>query len=266
MEVSFEPNAQRPDSIYSRRNRPRTDGKHIFVSHYTQTAGLILYHQHVLFSVRRHRGGSVAHQPTRNEAPRSTKGYAAEGNPLSTAQANAAIHTGARLNKRPLPNLSIVRQPRHASASITPTTDIDGYQMPPRAPHTTIIKVSSKTPFMAIIKRTRHALDNGPQRTKGLPLTARIAALGVAAGRSVESQGVITDALDDVVLVATGKAIQRAFEAAFFLRRNKELTVVFRTRTVSAIDDIVMDDDEADEEDQVRVRHVSCVEIGVRWK
>ncbi|KAK0633857.1 Rpp20 subunit of nuclear RNase MRP and P-domain-containing protein [Immersiella caudata] len=177
------------------------------------------------------------------------------------------IPQGAKLNKRPLPNLPIVRQSRNATASDAPTADLDGYQMPPRAAHTTVIKVTAKTPFMAIIKRAQKALDNGPQKTKGLPLTSRIAALGVNSGGSKDqSQGVTTDALDDVVLIATGKAIQRAFEAAFFLRRNKELLVTFRTRTVSAIDDIMMDDDEADVEDQVRVRQISCVEIGVRWK
>jgi ribonuclease P/MRP protein subunit POP7 len=177
------------------------------------------------------------------------------------------VCVGAKLIKRPLPNLSIVRQLRNAGASNAPTTDIDGYQMPPRAAHTTVIKVTAKTPFMAIIKRARQALDIGTQKTKGLPLTAQVAALEVNARKSKEqSQGVIADALDDVVLVATGKAIQRAFEAGFFLRRNKELLVIFRTRTVSAIDEIVMDDDEADVEDQVRVRQISCVEIGVRWR
>ncbi|KAK0655292.1 Rpp20 subunit of nuclear RNase MRP and P-domain-containing protein [Cercophora newfieldiana] len=181
----------------------------------------------------------------------------------------ASLPKRAKLIKRPLPSPRVFRQAaKNSSASNAPTADIDGYQIPPRAAHTVIIKVASKTPFMAIIKRVKHALDNGPQKTKGLPLTARIAAIGVNAGKNKEqSQGPIADALDDVVLIATGKAIQRAFEAAFLLRRNKELVVIFRTRTVSSIDDIVMDDDdEADEEDQVRVRHVSCVEIGVRWK
>ncbi|KAK0654939.1 hypothetical protein B0T16DRAFT_432592 [Cercophora newfieldiana] len=154
----------------------------------------------------------------------------------------ASLPKRAKIIKRPLPSPRVFRQAaRNSSASNAPTADIDGYQIPPRAAHTVIIKVASKTPLMAIINR----------KTKGLPLTARIAAI---------------DALDDVVLIATGKAIQRAFKAAFLLRRNKELVVIFRTRTVSSINDIVMDDDEADEEDQVQVRHVSCVEIGVRWK
>jgi len=129
-----------------------------------------------------------------------------------------------------------------------------------------VIKVSSKTPFMAIVRRARAALDNGPQKMKGLPLMARIAALGVREGRGKEElRGPVTDALDDVVLVGTGKAIQRALEVGCFFRRNKDLTVVFRTRSVAAIDDIVMDDEDVDEEDQVRLRHMSCVEVGIRW-
>jgi ribonuclease P/MRP protein subunit POP7 len=178
------------------------------------------------------------------------------------------------LIKRPLPNLSIVRQLRKASVSHAPTTDLDGYQLPPRAAHTILIKVTAKTPLVATIKRARKALDLAPgtQKTKGLPLTQRIESLAVNTSNSKEqSQGGISDALDDVVLVATGKAIERAFQAAFILRRNKELIVIFRTRTVSSIDDIVIDDDDdngadVDMEDQVRVRHMSCVEIGVRWK
>lgn len=179
----------------------------------------------------------------------------------------AALPKGARLRKRPLPSLTIGRQLRNARTSNATARDLDDYQLPVRAAHTVVIKVTAKTPFMAIIKRARHALDNGPQKTKGLPLTARIESLGVGSGGKTreQAQGFITDTLDDVVLIATGRAIQKVLEVGSFMRRNEELVVVFRTRTVSAIDDIEMDED-VDMEDQVRVRQVSCVEVGVRWK
>ncbi|KAK0726014.1 Rpp20 subunit of nuclear RNase MRP and P-domain-containing protein [Lasiosphaeris hirsuta] len=187
---------------------------------------------------------------------------------------------GSRIHKRSLPSLSHTRrQPAKGAATNSsssssssssaqlPGCDLDGYRMPPRAPHTVLIKVTSSAPFMSLVKRVRAGLDTGPQKTKGLPLTARIAALGVggAAATIEEARGPITDAFDDVVLVATGRAIQKALEVGAFFIRNKELVVLFRTRSVAAIDDIVAEDEDADVEDQVRVRHVSCVEVGIRW-
>ncbi len=121
---------------------------------------------------------------------------------------------------------------------------------------------------MAIVKRVHAALENGPQKTKGLPLTARIAALGVQGKDKGKQQGAVADCLDDVVLVATGKAIQKALEVGMYYKRRErgELVVVFRTRTVEGVDDLVANDDDAEEEDGVRMRHVSCVEVGLRWK
>jgi len=120
---------------------------------------------------------------------------------------------------------------------------------------------------MSVVKRVRKALENGPQKTKGLPLTARIAALEVEKDQKAKeaNMGPIGDALDDVVLIGTGRAIQKAVEVGCFFTREKDLLVIPRTRTLTAIDDIEMDDDEADVEDGVRTRHVSCIEVGIRW-
>lgn len=121
---------------------------------------------------------------------------------------------------------------------------------------------------MSLVKRARKALENGPQKTKGLPLTARMAALETRKGGKSEAtgnDGFIEDALDDVVLIATGKAIQKVIEIGCFFQREKELIVSTRTRTLQAIDDVVMQDEDAEEEDQVRVRNVSCIEVGIRW-
>lgn len=77
--------------------------------------------------------------------------------------------------------------------------------------------------------------------------------------------------MDDVVLVATGRAIQRAVEVGGFFTRERELVVLVRTRTLRAIDDVVVgggddeEDGEGEGEDQVRVRNLSCVEVGIRW-
>ncbi|KAK4157400.1 Rpp20 subunit of nuclear RNase MRP and P-domain-containing protein [Chaetomidium leptoderma] len=191
------------------------------------------------------------------------------------------IPNGSRIQKRPLAGPSPFSRPRinpsssSSSNLLSTTADPDGYTPPPRATHTTVIKVSSGATFMSLVRRVRKALEKAPshQTTKGLPLAARIAALKVAkpgtAGSSSSSSrhwgGIIEDALDDVVLVATGRAIEKAVDVGGFFTREKELVVLVRTRTLQAVDDVVAVDEEADVEDQVRVRNVSCVEVGMRW-
>ncbi|KAK3311642.1 Rpp20 subunit of nuclear RNase MRP and P-domain-containing protein [Chaetomium strumarium] len=183
-----------------------------------------------------------------------------------------AIPKGTRIQKRPLPGPS----PSHSRSNSAVTFDQDGYHPPPRATHTAVIKVSSGASFMSLVKRVRKALEKTPQSatTKGLSLAARVATLKVAKPNSATSginssksqKAGIEDALDDVVLVATGKAIQKAVEVGAFFTRERELVVLVRTRTLQAVDDVVVEDeDTADVEDQVRVRNVSCIEVGIRW-
>jgi ribonuclease P/MRP protein subunit POP7 len=71
--------------------------------------------------------------------------------------------------------------------------------------------------------------------------------------------------LDDVVLVATGRAISKAVDVAGLFTREKDLLVLMRTRSLKAVDDVVAEDEEGDLEDEVRVRYLSCLEVGIRW-
>ncbi|KXX82329.1 Ribonucleases P/MRP protein subunit POP7 [Madurella mycetomatis] len=190
--------------------------------------------------------------------PRESRGRKAVG----------GMTLGSRIQKRPLPGPSLAFKATNTLPTTAPAADSDGYIPPPRAAHTAIIKVSASASFMSLVKRARKALENGPQKTKGLPLTARMAALETRKSGKSEaagSEGFIEDALDDVVLIATGKAIQKVIEIGCFFQREKELIVSTRTRTLQAIDDVVMQDEDAEEEDQVRVRNVSCIEVGIRW-
>jgi len=138
---------------------------------------------------------------------------------------------------------------------------------------------------MSIVKRARKALDArslNREKTKGLPLTARIAALEVDKGTSsaadggeAKGDGCVQDALDDVVLVGTGKAIAKLIDLGAFFMSEKELMVLVRTRSVKSIDDVIpRDDDEAEDADvdeepeqqTSRIRYISCMEVGIRWK
>lgn len=214
--------------------------------------------------------GATAPPPLINrpeaKLPALPKGTTPPPPPRPVASPLTPLLPGSRVHKRPLPFPSV----RTTARAFGPDFDLDGYRMPPRAPHTVVIKVSASTPFMAAVKRARNALETGPQTTKGLPLTARIAALGVDAAKAGEAVlGPVSDALDEVVLVATGRAIAKALEVGMFLKRNKELVVVVRTRTVAAIDDVVMggvEEEEGGGEEEVRVRQLSCVEVGIRHR
>lgn len=137
---------------------------------------------------------------------------------------------------------------------------------------------------MSLVKRVRKGLESRSslsrqQSTKGLPLTARIAALDTTGGGGNKEGGgnglgPVEDALDDVVLVATGRAIQKAVEVGCFFTRERDLMVLLRTRTVRGVDDVVRAEEEdggedgsaEEEESGARVRAVSCVEVGVRWR
>lgn len=137
---------------------------------------------------------------------------------------------------------------------------------------------------MAVVKRVLKAVENGPQKTKGLPLSARIAALGVgggatdrSGGRDAGKEGAERDGDDEVLVVGTGRAIEKTLNVAAWLDRRKELKVSLRTRSVGAVDDVVPvvgeegdaqggDGEDLVAEDMTRVRWVSCLEVGVRMR
>ncbi|AEO61211.1 hypothetical protein MYCTH_2311157 [Thermothelomyces thermophilus ATCC 42464] len=181
------------------------------------------------------------------------------------------IPHGSRVRKRPLPGPSPSARPR-TTGPLSPdelraSADSNGYIPPPRAPHTAVIKISSGASFMSLVRRARKALDKAPsaQATKGQSLAARVAALNKAAARDGNKGPTTGEVADDVLLVATGKAIGLAVDLAGFFSREKNLAVLMRTRTLSAVDDVVAIDEDADVEDQVRVRYVNCLEVGLRW-
>lgn len=172
------------------------------------------------------------------------------------------------------------------------------------------VYVSAKTPFMAVVKRVRKALENSggghPRSTRGLPLTARVAALSTggrtSSGRQSDESEVSDDgssnkaADDEVVILGSGRAIEKTLNVAAWFQRQTDCRVSLRTRSVAAIDDIVLgraqemhdkgeaaegddadaeveaddadgeQEDDDDAEDHARVRMVSCLEVAVRLR
>jgi ribonuclease P/MRP protein subunit POP7 len=157
---------------------------------------------------------------------------------------------------------------------------------------------------MGIVKRVRKALEKGgaqPRSTRGLPLTARVAALSTG-GRSTSSRGGNNsdDGPDgtgesdegEVIVVGTGRAIEKTLNVAAWFQKQSDCQVSLRTRSVAAVDDIVLgranntnadgdwdidadpDDADGEQEDEVdpdaeehsRIRMMSCLEVSVRLR
>lgn len=121
---------------------------------------------------------------------------------------------------------------------------------------------------MGVVKRVSKLLDNAPSgirgsSTKGLPLNARIAALSTGGG-----DGQVKEK-DEVLVRGTGRAIAKTLHVAAHFNRQSGFNVSLRTMTTGAVDDVVREGDDAGEEggfaeeEESRVRMVSCLEVGV---
>ncbi|KAH7261211.1 Rpp20 subunit of nuclear RNase MRP and P-domain-containing protein [Fusarium redolens] len=147
-----------------------------------------------------------------------------------------AISEGARVEKRPLTR-----------------------RQPPASSKSRIIYVSSKTPFMAVVKRARKQLDASLKTTGAAPkhasLHSRVEALQRTSGGDADS-AVVT-------LTGTGKAIEKTLAVASWFEQEGDCEVEITTGTVGTVDDVVAG---GDEEDQSRLRKLSCLEVRIKLK
>ncbi|WZH41809.1 Rpp20 subunit of nuclear RNase MRP and P-domain-containing protein [Fusarium acuminatum] len=146
------------------------------------------------------------------------------------------IPQGARIEKRPLTR-----------------------RQPPASSKSRIIYVSSKTPFMAAVKRARKQLD-ASLKTEGAAskyasVNSRVEALKRTGGGDTDSA---------VVTVAgTGKAIEKTLAVAGWFEQEGDCDVEVMTSTIGTVDDVVAD---GDDEDESRLRKLSCLEVRIKLK
>ncbi|KKY33229.1 hypothetical protein UCDDA912_g06828 [Diaporthe ampelina] len=135
---------------------------------------------------------------------------------------------------------------------------------PPLSPKHPIIYIATKSPFMGVVSKVRHALQKAPssRSTKGLPLAARMAALN--------SPPPSSDRLEEEVLVrGTGRAMAKALHIAAWFGKQSEYVVNVRTMSLETVDDVVVDEDGAEDEggfgaeEESRARMVNCLEVGI---
>lgn len=89
---------------------------------------------------------------------------------------------------------------------------------------------------------------------------------GKGAGRSEEGNATGKPA-EEVVLKATGKAIEKGLRIAMWWMSQGDVRVTIRTSSVAAIDDVVerngVEGEGGDVEIESRVRRTSCLEVGL---
>ncbi|KAF4986492.1 hypothetical protein FDECE_15919 [Fusarium decemcellulare] len=147
------------------------------------------------------------------------------------------IPQGARIEKRPLTR-----------------------RQPPASSKSRIIYVSSKTPFMAVVKRARKQLDTSLRTASAAPKYAsvqmRVRALQEAGNREDADSAVVT-------VMGTGRAIEKTLAVASWFEEEGDCEVEIKTGTVGAVDDVVGDEDV---EDESRLRKLSCLEVSIKLK
>ncbi|KAI0204179.1 Rpp20 subunit of nuclear RNase MRP and P-domain-containing protein [Astrocystis sublimbata] len=145
------------------------------------------------------------------------------------------------------------------------------------------IHVSAKTPFRSVTTRVRKQLDKNLRRSadsratftnklsqkKSTSLSDRVrriqkqsrdAATG-GLGLGLENSG-------EVLVLGTGRAIQKVAEVALFFQKQQDCIVQLRTGSVAAVDDLVSKDEEDGLEGDVteRARMMSSLEASIRLR
>ena len=68
----------------------------------------------------------------------------------------------------------------------------------------------------------------------------------------------------EVLVTGTGRALEKVLGVAGWFEGQGDCVVEIRTGTVGTVDDVV--DEDGEEEEESRVRRVSCLEVVVRLK
>ncbi|KAH7037174.1 Rpp20 subunit of nuclear RNase MRP and P-domain-containing protein [Microdochium trichocladiopsis] len=140
------------------------------------------------------------------------------------------------------------------------------------------IHVSPKTPFRSITARVRKQLDKNLRQAssstsvfanrlasrKHASLDERVRAIQRHAGDS----GIGVESSGEVLVLGTGRAIEKVVVVAGFFQKQKDCVVRLRTTTIGAIDDVVAEGDEEEEgfQGDTRLRMLSALEVSIKLK
>ncbi|KAI1421787.1 Rpp20 subunit of nuclear RNase MRP and P-domain-containing protein [Xylaria sp. FL1777] len=144
------------------------------------------------------------------------------------------------------------------------------------------IHVSTKTPFRSVTTRVRKQLDKYLHQSASSrsAFTNKLsqkknASLGERVRRIQEqSQNTTTGGLGlglensgEVLVLGTGRAIQKVTEVALFFQKQPDCVVQLRTRSVAAVDDVISKEEDGLEGDvSERTRMMSSLEASIRLR
>lgn len=147
------------------------------------------------------------------------------------------------------------------------------------------IHVSPKTPFRSVTARVRKQLDknlrtassstavfaNQLASRKHASLDERVRAIqrhGSSSGAGGnDDSGIGIESSGEVLILGTGRAIEKVLTVASFFQKQKDCIVRLRTTTIGAVDDIVVGDDEDDGfQGDSRLRMVSALEVSIKLR
>jgi len=131
-----------------------------------------------------------------------------------------------------------------------------------------IVYVSASSPFIAVIKRVRKLLSHIEGRAAGPIAFAarnpRDILRQIEDGVGGRGKGGKAAREEEVVMKATGKAIEKLLGLVLHFQGQDDVKVTVRTGSVGAIDDVVNKDSvDGDEEEGSRVRRTSTLEVGI---
>jgi ribonuclease P/MRP protein subunit POP7 len=141
-----------------------------------------------------------------------------------------------------------------------------------------IIYISSTSPFISSIKRIRKYLSQIEARASAsnpISLSRNSAGqvlkdieAGIVNGKGKlggegGKGGKMGVRDEEVIVKATGKAIERCLQVGLWAMQQEDLRVEVRTGSVGAVDDVVERGGEEGGEVESRVRRVSCLEVRV---
>ncbi|KAK7985882.1 hypothetical protein PG996_004873 [Apiospora saccharicola] len=137
--------------------------------------------------------------------------------------------------------------------------------------------ITPKTPFRSITTRVRKQLDKILRTVSGVnphqAATSQIAKRSSDLSRRVRAlqqtggSGIGLETAREVVVLGTGRAIEKVLSVAAFFQGQKDCEVKLRTTSVPAVDEVMANggaENNAGEREEARARMVSCLQVHIR--
>ncbi|KAI1408278.1 Rpp20 subunit of nuclear RNase MRP and P-domain-containing protein [Hypoxylon sp. FL1857] len=155
--------------------------------------------------------------------------------------------------------------------------------IPTRTPSTRAarrIYITAKTPFRSVTARVRKQLDknlreasasnkaftNKLAANKNASLDDRIRAIQQQSSKG-SGNGIGLEDAGEVIILGTGRAIQKVTEVALFFQKQADCIVQLRTGSVGAVDDVIQEgEEEWGGEGEERVRMLSSLEASIKLR